>query len=231
MKKFVLFQIILLSLFFSLAAESVYSIGTNYIIFNEYSTYKNTKTDSHMNGFGFDFSYRHFSLSSEDSTDFVINADDGSIVYTNETNFQLGFWYSLNLNFPLSTKINMNGTLLELNRKDNLFWALIMDNICGVTCQFNFSKNFAADISVGPKIGFFYIDYDKLTNLTLGVAMELGGRVYFKNSKINRHNMGFGFGSKVSYDFYSIAQAYYPQDYSDYGVFSITPFVSFMLKK
>ena len=43
--------------------------------------------------------------------------------------------------------------------------------------------------------------------------------------------MGFGFGSKVSYDFYSIAQAYYPQDYSDYGVFSITPFVSFMLKK
>ena len=50
------------------------------------------------------------------------------------------------------------------------------------------------------------------------------------NTKNPEKQMGIGFGSKVSYDFYSVAQAYFPEDYSNYGIFSVTPFISFMLK-
>ena len=94
----------------------------------------------------------------------------------------------------------------------------------------NLSTNFFVDVSVGPKIGFFYINYENMTNLTLGLGMELGGRYYFNNEKNPETQMGIGFGSKVSYDFYSVAQAYFPEDYSNYGIFSVTPFISFMLK-
>ena len=57
------------------------------------------------------------------------------------------------------------------------------------------------------------------------------GRYYFNNTKNPEKQMGIGFGSKVSYDFYSVAQAYFPKDYSNYGIFSVTPFISFMLRK
>lgn len=230
MKRFVIFGLILCSLISSVAAENIYSFGTNYIFFNEYSTYKDVKTDSKMNGIGFDFSYRHFSAENDSTTDFVINADDGSIFYMNKSILQIGFWYSLNVNFPFSTKINKNERELSLNYKEDGFWTAIVDNICGATFLINLSPNFFIDVSVGPKLGFFYINYESMTNLTFGVGMELGGRYYFNNEKNPEKQMGIGFGSKASYDFYSVAQAYFPEDYSNYGIFSVTPFISFMLK-
>ena len=230
MKRFIVFCLILCSVIFSVTAENIYSIGTNYIFFNEYSTYKDVKTESQLNGIGFDFSYRHFAGENDSTTDFVINADDGSIFYMNKSTLEVGFWYGLNVNFPFSTKINKNDSELSLNYKEDGFWTVIVDNICGATFMFNFSPTFFIDISVGPKLGFFYINYESMTNLTLGVGMELGGRLYFNNTKNPEKQMGIGFGSKVSYDFYSVAQAYFPKDYSNYGIFSVTPFISFMLK-
>ncbi len=227
MRRLIIFCVIFSSIIFSVAAENIYSIGTNYIFFNEYSTYKDIKTDSHLNGIGFDFSYRHFSLDDDYTTDFDINADDGSFFYTNKFSLKIGFWYSLNVNFPFSAQIYEKEKLLSLNNKEDGFWTVIVDNICGATFLMNLTPNFFVDISVGPKIGFFYINYEEMTNLTMGIGMELGGIYYFNNAK---KQLGIGFGSKVSYDFYSIAQAYFPQDYSNYGVFSVTPFISFVLK-
>ena len=230
MKRFVIFCLILISVIFSVKAENIYSIGTNYIFFNEYATYKDIKTDSHLNGIGLDFSYRRFSAESEYTTDFDINADDGSIFYTNKVTLEVGFWYSLNVNFPLSAKINKDGNILLVDNKKDGFYSVIVDNICGVSFLMNLTSDFFIDISLGPKVGFFYINYENMTNLTLGVGMELGGRYYFNNTRNSRQRMGIGFGSKVSYDFYSVAQAYFPEDYSNYGIFSVTPFISFMLK-
>ena len=230
MKRFVIFCLIFSSVIFSLSAENIYSIGTNYIFFNEYSTYKDVETQSKLNGIGFDFSYRHFSSESDYTTDFDINADDGSFFYTNKFTLEVGFWYSLNVNVPFVTEINKNNSSLSLNYKNDAFWTLIADNIFGATFLMNLSTNFFVDVSVGPKIGFFYINYENMTNLTLGLGMELGGRYYFNNEKNPETQMGIGFGSKVSYDFYSVAQAYFPEDYSNYGIFSVTPFISFMLK-
>ena len=230
MKRFVIFCLILISVIFSVKAENIYSIGTNYIFFNEYATYKDIKTESHLNGIGLDFSYRRFSAESDYTTDFDINADDGSIFYTNKVTLEVGFWYSLNVNFPLAAKINKDGIVLSVNNKKDGFLAVMVDNICGATFLINLSPNFFIDVSVGPKLGFFYINYEFMTNLSLGVGMELGGRYYFNNEKNPEKQMGIGFGSKVSYDFYSVAQAYFPEDYSNYGIFSVTPFISFMLK-
>ena len=230
MKRFVILCLILSSVLFSVSAENIYSIGTTYIFFNEYSTYKDIKTESKLNGIGFDFSYRRFSAESDYTTDFDINADDGSFFYTNKFTLEVGFWYSLNVNFPLAAKINKDGIELSVNNKKDGFFTVIVDNICGASLLMNLTPNFFIDISLGPKVGFFYINYEHMTNLTLGVGMELGGRYYFNNEKNSKEQMGFGFGSKVSYDFYSIAQAYYPEDYSNYGIFSITPFISFVLK-
>ena len=230
MKRFIVFCLILCSVMFSVTAENIYSIGTNYIFFNEYSTFKNVETKSQLNSLGFDFSYRHFSVENDYTTDFEINADDGSFFYLNKFTLEVGFWYSLNVNIPLSAEIHKGENLLSLNYKNDGFWTVIVDNICGATFLMNLTPNFFIDVSVGPKIGFFYINYESMTNLTLGVGMELGGRYYFNNTKNPEKQMGIGFGSKVSYDFYSVAQAYFPKDYSNYGIFSVTPFISFMLK-
>lgn len=230
MKRFIVFCLILSSVIFSVTAENIYSIGTNYIFFNEYSTYKDVKSDSQLNGIGFDFSYSRFSAESDYTTDFEINADDGSFFYINKFTLEVGFWYSLNVNFPLSAKINKDGNILLVDNKKDGFYSVIVDNICGVSFLMNLTPDFFIDISLGPKVGFFYINYENMTNLTLGVGMELGGRYYFNNTRNSRQRMGIGFGSKVSYDFYSVAQAYFPEDYSNYGIFSVTPFISFMLK-
>ena len=230
MRRFVIFCLILSSVIFSVKAENIYSIGTNYIFFNEYSIFKDVDTNSNLNGIGFDFSYRHFSGENDSTTDFVINADDGSIYYMNKFTLEVGFWYGLNVNFPLSTKINKDGNVLLVDNKKDGFYSVIVDNFCGATFLMNLSSDFFIDISIGPKVGFFYINYESMTNLTFGVGMELGGRYYFNNAKNPEKQMGIGFGSKVSYDFYSIAQAYFPEDYSNYGIFSVTPFISFMLK-
>ena len=230
MRRFVIFCLIFGCLIFSVTAESIYSIGTNYIFFNEYSTYKNVKTDSHLNGLGLDFSYRFFGEDESYTTDFDINADDGSFIVTPRRNINIGFWYSLNVNFPLVANMNLGVNSLNLSYENANFWALLMDNICGVTFIMNLRPNFFIDASIGPKVGFFYINYESMTNLTLGLGMELGGRYYFNNVKNPEKQMGFGFGSKISYDFYSISQVYFPNDYSNYGIFSITPFISFMLK-
>ena len=231
MKKFfVLLSFFLLGIM-SVYSESIYSIGANYNFFNENSVYKNEESVSTLHGIGFDFSYRFFSSEQSATEGFNINADDGSFIYTNQVNFAVGFWYSLNLDLPLLTSIKTGDMLLSLKHNENGFWALIMDNICGASFSMNFSPNFSMDLSLGPKIGFFYINQNSMTNLTFGVAAELGGRVYFENKKKNTNNLGLGFGSKVSYDFYSVAQAYYPEDYSKYRIFSVTPFISFMLRK
>ena len=230
MKRFIVFCLILCSVIFSVTAENIYSIGTNYIFFNEFSTYKNIKTDSYVNGIGIDFSYRRFFGDSNYTTDFEINASDGSIFYINKFTLEVGFWYSINANFPFTAQINKNKNVLSLNLKDDGFWSIIVDNICGATLLMNLTPKFFLDVSIGPKIGFFYLNYESMTNLTLGVGMELGGRYYFDNPKNPEKQMGIGFGSKVSYDFYSVAQAYFPEDYSDYDIFSVTPFISFMLK-
>ena len=230
MKRFIIFCLILSSVIFSVTAENIYSIGTNYIFFNEYSTYKDIKTASHLNGVGIDFSYRRFFGESNYTTDFDINADTGTFFYTNKFTLEVGFWYSLNVNFPLAAKIDKDGIVLSVNNKKDGFLAVIVDNICGASLLMNLTPNLFIDISLGPKVGFFYINYEDMTNLTLGVGMELGGRYYFDNKKNPEKQMGIGFGSKVSYDFYSVAQAYFPEDYSNYGVFSVTPFISFMLK-
>ena len=230
MKRFIIFCLILSSVIFSVTAENIYSIGTNYIFFNEYSTYKDIKTASHLNGVGIDFSYRRFFGESNYTTDFDINADTGTFFYTNKFTLEVGFWYSLNVNFPLAAKIDKDGIVLSVNNKKDGFLAVIVDNICGASLLMNLTPNLFIDISLGPKVGFFYINYEDMTNLTLGVGMELGGRYYFDNKKNPEKQMGIGFGSKVSYDFYSVAQAYFPEDYSNYGIFSVTPFISFMLK-
>lgn len=231
MKKIFISFIILILAVMSLNSESIYSIGANYNYFNENSVYKNEESLSILHGIGFDFSYRFFSSDQGAETGFNINADDGSFIYTNQTSFDVGFWYSLNVDLPLLTSINTGDVAISLKHNENGFWALIMDNICGASFSMNFSPAFSIDFSLGPKIGFFYINQNSMTNLTFGVAAELGGRVYFKNSKTNSNDMGIGFGSKVGYDFYSVAQAYYPDDYSKYRIFSVTPFISFMLRK
>ena len=230
MKRFIIFCLILSSVIFSVTAENIYSIGTNYIFFNEYSTYKDIKTASHLNGVGIDFSYRRFFGESNYTTDFDINADTGTFFYTNKFTLEVGFWYSVNANIPFAAKINKDNNALTLNYREDRFWTLIVDNICGATFLMNLTPNFFFDVSIGPKIGFFLLNYESMTNLTLGVGMELGGRYYFNNLKNPEKQMGIGFGSKVSYDFYSVAQAYFPDDYSNYGIFSVTPFISFMLK-
>ena len=230
MKKKFLILILLFCVTFSLSAENIYSFGASYIFFNEYSTFRDIPTTSTMDGIGLEFSYRYFSTGDYD-TNFDINASDGSIVYTSRFNLKVGFWYSLNVNSPFHADIKKNNELfLKLNNKESNFWTLIIDNICGASFLMNLSSNFFIDISLGPKIGFFYINYENMTNLTFGIATELGGRYYFKNKQNSNVKLGLGFGSKITYDFYSIVQAYYPEDYSKYGIFSLTPFVSFMLK-
>ena len=230
MKRFFSILLILTCVIFSLSAENVYSIGTSYIFFNEYSSYKNVNNKAHLNGIGLDFSYKYFNTTDEYNTDFDINADDGSFFYTNRLNFKIGFWYSLNVNFPFYARIYKGENMLFLSHKENSFWTLIMDNICGITFSINPLTNFFVDASIGPKIGFFYINYEDTTNLTFGIASEFLGRYFFENSKNPDVKFGISFGTKLSYDFYSIVQAYYPQDYSRYGVFSVTPFISFVLK-
>ena len=231
MKKFIIVFCFLILGIMSIHSESIYSIGINYNFFNENSVYKNQESISTLHGIGFDFSYRFFSAEQGNTVGFDINADDGSFIYTNQANCDIGFWYSLNVDLPLLTTINTGDISLNLKLNENGFWALIMDNICGATFSLNVTPAFSMDISLGPKLGFFYINHNSMTNLTFGAAAELGGRVYFENSKTQERKMGIGFGSKVSYDFYSILQAYYPEDYSKYNVFSVTPFISFMLRK
>lgn len=230
MKKFIVTSLILFFGLLSVYSENVYSIGANYTFFTETTTYSNIDTISKMNGVGFDFSYRHFATSEDFESDYVINADDGSFIYSNKPKLNIGFWYGLNINVPLSANIETKENSLFLTKKENNFWSLIVDNIIGATFSINFTRNFFTDISLGPKIGFFYINYENMTNLTFGIASELAGRIYFENSKNPQKKVGIGFGSKVSYDLYSVAQIYFAEEYSKYNILTVTPFISFMLK-
>ncbi len=189
--------------------DDAFSVGTGVLFSYEISTYNQISYLSHTTDVVFDLSYNLFPTAKS----------------------EFGFAANLDAALPFILQTWRNDTKTSISLLNTTCMGYFLDGSLGCQYRHSIDKKNGIEFFLGASVSFYYMEYTNHKTSTESEQKSIMNMIFGIQT---RGQYTYSFNDFVSiqaglifdYDFYSLAQIKYPEDYDNFANFFVTPLVS-----
>lgn len=185
-------------------------------------------------GLGYDF-FMEKSIYNDESYFSLLHGliSDFGFAFFPSAKSHFGFAFNVMAGFPFGILSNVNIQQVSIDYSSAALIGFIMNDSVGCSFRYKFDKNSILNAFLGAAFDYYYVSYDvgieqitrkNLQNMIFGLQSRISYEYSFN------YLVSLRMGLIFDYDFYSLAQIKYPENYVSYNVFVLMPFCDAVIK-